>query len=335
MTRALVTGGTGFIGTHVVRALLADGAVDIRALVRDGSDTRNLDGLDVERVPGDLTNSDSLHAALIGADVLFHVAARYELGRTDRAGTIAVNVDGTTTLMRAALDAGVERVVYTSSTAAIGWARSPRKAADESQWLDPHDAAGPYEESKLLAERAVQAMVERDGLPAVIVNPTAPIGPRDLRPTPTGRLIRDAAFGRLPGYMRSAGLNLIDVRDVAAGHLLAWRRGRVGERYILGHQDGNLTVAEVVQRAAATGGQRPPRWPVPYAVALAYAHLDERLISPIRGQPPRAPIAGVRLAKHRLWFQSEKAIRDLGLPQSNLGTALEDTVADFRLHRTG
>jgi dihydroflavonol-4-reductase len=330
MTRALVTGATGFIGAHVVRALLAaDDPPDIRVLVRPSAGTRRIAGLDLEIAPGDLTDSDSLREALRGVDVLFHVAARYELSRGDEARTLAVNVDGTRALMRAALDAGVEKVVYTSSTATVGWAAADGTPADETQWLDPTDAAGPYETSKLLAERLVQAMIERDGLPAVIVNPTSPIGPLDIRPTPTGRLIRDAAQGRLPGYMRSAGLNVVDVRDVARGHVLAWQRSKVGERYILGHRDGNLTMWEVVRRAAEAGQHRPPRLPVPYLAALTYAQLDERLISPLLRRTPRAPIAGVRLARHRLWFDPRKAIAELGLPQSSLDQAFHDAVADF------
>ena len=337
MTVALVTGATGFIGAHVVRALLAQDDVAVRALVRAGSDTHALDGLPVERLTGDLTDAASLRDALTGVDVLFHLAARYELAQSDRALTMQTNVAGAIALMRAAINAGLDRVVYTSSTAAVGFAHptesSPHGApADESHWLDPADAAGPYELSKLRAERAVHALVREEGLPAVIVNPTAPIGPLDLRPTPTGRLIRDAASGRLPGYMRSAGLNIVDVRDVAQGHLLAWRRGRIGERYILGHQDGNLTMAEIVARAARAAGRRPPRLPVPYPLARAYAQIDERLISPRLGRPPQAPIAGVRLARHRLWFRVDKAVRELALPQSSLDTAFHDAVASFRPH---
>ena len=172
-------------------------------------------------------------------------------------------------------------------------------------------------------------LIAGEGLPAVVVNPTAPIGPLDWRPTPTGRLIRDAALGRLPGYMRSAGLNIADVRDVARGHVLAWRRGRVGERYILGHGEGNLTMREIVARAAAAGGRRPPLLPIPYAVALAAAHIDERLVGGSLGRPPRAPIAGVRLARRRLWFSTDKATRELGLPQSPLDTAFRDAVAQY------
>ena len=329
MTRALVTGGTGCIGAHVVRALLAD-EFEVRALVRPNSDTRNLDDLRLEVVEGDLTQPASLAPALTSVDVLFHVAARYELAASRRAETMRTNVDGTVALMRAALEAGVQRVVYTSSTAAVGYAGRSGEPASESQWLDPSDAAGPYEESKLRAERAVHDLIHDQSLPAVVVNPTAPIGPLDIRPTPTGRLIRDAALGRLPGYMRSAGLNVVDVRDVAQGHLLAWRNGRIGERYILGHREGNLTMQEIIRRAAEAGGRRPPRLPMPYAVALAYAHVDERVLSRLHGRPPAAPIAGVRLARRRLWFRVDKAVRELDLPQSSLDVAFRDAVADLR-----
>ena len=328
MTRALVTGATGFVGAHVARALLDEG-VEVRALVRTSTDPRNIDGLEIERVAGDLTDHDSLTRAVRGVDVVFHVAARYELSMRDRMRTLEVNIAGTRALMRAALDAGVARVVHTSSTAAIGPHPQDGELADESQWMDAARAAGPYEQSKVLSERVVQAMAERDGLPAVVVNPSAPIGALDRRPTPTGRLIRDAAAGALPGYMRSAGLNIVPVRDVAQGHLLAWRRGRIGERYILGHREGNLTMAEVVRRAAAAAGRRPPRVPIPYPLAIAYAQIDERLLSRVRGRPPQAPIAGVRLARRRLWFSPEKAIRELGLPQSSLHAAFADAVEDL------
>lgn len=328
MTRALVTGATGFVGAHVARALLEEG-LEVRALVREETRTGNIDGLEVERVHGDLTDHDSLARAAQGVDLLFHVAARYDLTMRDRTGMLEVNVAGTRALMRAALSAGVERVVHTSSTAAVGPHPQDGALADETQWLDARGAAGPYEQSKVLSELAVHAMVERDALPAVVVNPSAPIGPLDHRPTPTGRLIRDAAAGALPGYMRSAGLNIVPVRDVARGHVLAWRRGRVGERYILGHGRGNLTMAEIVRRAAAAAGRRPPRLPVPYHLALAYAHLDERLLSPLRQRPPQATVAGVRLARRRLWFSPQKAIRELGLPQSSLDEAFAEAVEDL------
>ncbi len=342
MTQALVTGGTGFIGAHVVRALLEEG-VDVRALVRAGADARNLHGLAVERVEGDLRDAGSLGRALAGADVVFHVAALYDLRLRRRPLLFQVNVQGTRALMQAALAAGVERVVYTSSIAAVGHARADDAPASESDWPEARDLPGPYEESKYLAERLVHDMVQRDGLPAVVVNPTTPIGPLDAKPTPSGRLIRDAANGAMPGYLRSAGLNVVHVRDVARGHVLAWRRGAVGERYILGHREGNLTLHEVIRRAAAAarhseGGRarqeaRPARrrWPLPplplpFALALGYAQIDERLVSRLRGHPPRAPIAGVRLARHRLWFDCRKAVEELGLPQSPLDEAFGDAV---------
>ena len=327
MTRALVTGGSGFIGAHVVRALIAEG-VEVRAFVRRESDPANLDGLPVERAEGDLTDAPSLARALVGVDVLFHVAALYELAG-EGARLRAVNVEGTRALMQGALRAGVERVVHTSSVAAVGYATSDGTPATESQWANGRTLAGPYEESKYESERLVQAMVAEEGLPAVVVNPTAPIGPLDVKPTPTGRLIVDAANGELPGYLRGAGLNIVHVRDVAAGHVLAWRRGRVGERYILGHAQGNLTLREVMAGAAALTGRRAPRLPLPWVVAMAYAQVEERW-SLRRRRAPRAPIAGVRLARQRMWFDPSKAITELELPQSPLEEAFADAVAYFR-----
>ena len=328
MTLALVTGGSGFIGAHVVRALLEEG-VEVRALVRPESSARNLGSLAVQRAEGDLRDRVSLDRALEGVEVLFHVAGLYELAARERRELHAINVQGTRELMLAALQAGVQRVVHTSSVAAIGHAGWRGKPADEQQWADSRKLAGPYEESKYLSERLVQELVRREGLPAVVVNPTAPIGPLDVKPTPTGRLIVDAANGSLPGYVRSAGLNIVHVRDVARGHVLAWQRGRVGERYILGQRQGNLTLHEVLQRAAAVVGQEPPRRALPYFVALAYAQVDERVVSRVRGRPPRAPIAGVRLARHKMWFTCDKAVHELGLPQTDVEEAFQDAVDYF------
>ncbi len=328
MTLALVTGGSGFIGAHVVRALLEEG-VEVRALVRPESAARNLGGLAVQRAEGDLRDRASLDRALEGVEVLFHVAGLYELVARARRELHTINVQGTRDLMLAALQAGVQRVVHTSSVAAIGHAGWRGKPADEKQWADSRKLAGPYEESKYLSERLVQELVRREGLPAVVVNPTAPIGPLDVKPTPTGRLIVDAANGSLPAYVRSAGLNIVHVRDVARGHVLAWQRGQVGERYILGQKQGNLTLHEVLQRAAAVAGREAPRRALPYFVALGYAQVDERIVSRVRGRPPRAPIAGVRLARHKMWFNCDKAVRELRLPQTDVDEAFQDAVDYF------
>ncbi len=328
MTLALVTGGTGFIGAHVVRALRDEG-VDVRVLVRSGSDDRNLRGLRVHTVAGDLRDAASLERALAGVDVLFHVAAHYALGRKERATALAVNVGGTQSLMRAALRAGVARVVHTSSVATVGHVRADGAAADERDQVDTSAFAGPYEESKWGGEQAVLALVRSEGLPAVVVNPSAPIGSLDVRPTPTGALIRDVALGRMPGSVRGSGLNLVSVRDVARGHVLAWQRGRVGERYILGHAAGNLSLEEVMRRTAAAAGRRPPRWVIPWRLALAAAYADEYALSRLRRGPVRAPVAGVRLARHRMWFDPSKAVRELGLPQSELEGAIAEAVGWF------
>lgn len=328
MKRALVTGANGFIGAHVVRAALEAGA-EVRAMVREGSDQRSLDGLPIEIVHGDLTEPTSLADALAGVDTLFNVAARYDLSRRARADAYRANVDGTRQLMLAALRAQVDHVVHTSSVAAVGPPLDPSRPADETQWATVEDAPGPYEETKILSEQMVHELVESESLPAVCVLPTAPIGPLDLKPTPTGLLIRDAASGDMPAYMKSAGLNIVHVSDVAAGHVAAAQRGRIGERYILGHRDGNLTLREIIERAAAAGGVNPPRLAIPTSIAYAAALIDELLISTLTRQQPRASIAGVRLAKRRQWFNPSKAIDEIDLPQTGLGMAFADAIRGY------
>ena len=328
MQQALVTGANGFIGAHVVRAAIDEGC-EVRALVREGSDLRNLDGLPVELVCGDLNDADSLRRALTGIDTLFHVAARYDLSRRARADAERTNVEGTRALMLAALDTSVERIVHTSSVAAVGPPRDPQQPADESQWAAVDGAPGPYEASKIVSERLVLDLVEAESLPAVSVLPTAPIGPLDRKPTPTGRLIRDAANGDMPAYLRNAGLNIVHVRDVAAGHVAAATRGRVGERYILGHRDGNLTLREIIGRAASTGGESLPRLAIPAPVAYLAALIDEYLLSSVLPREPRATIAGVRFARRRQWFDPSKAIAELALPQTDLDDAFADAVYWF------
>ena len=332
----MVTGANGFIGAHVVRALLED-RVEVRALIRPTADRRPLQGLDIEIIEGDFTRPEEIDAALDGIDALFHVAARYDLARSAAREVIAVNVEGTRTVMEAALRRQVERVVHTSSVATIGPPRGANLAgavADESQRADPARTPGPYERSKVLSERLVLRLARDEGLPAIAVLPTAPIGPLDLKPTPIGRLIADAATGRLPAIVASAGLNIVDVRDVARGHALAARHGRIGERYILGHAEGNLALAQIAARAAAAGGADSPKRIIPAWLAMAAALLDEAS-APLLRRTPRATIAGVRLARRRQWFTPAKAIAELGLPQTDLDIAFADAVRGFLHDRDG
>ncbi len=328
MKRALVTGANGFIGAHVVRASLDVGA-EVRAMVREGSDQRSLEGLPVEIVHGDLTDGASLANAVNGIDTLFNVAARYDLSRRARRDAYRANVDGTRNLMLAALRAQVERVVHTSSVAAVGPPNDPSRPADERQWATVEQAPGPYEETKILSEQLVHELVATESLPAVCVLPTAPVGPLDLKPTPTGRLIRDAANGSMPAYIRTAGLNVVHVSDVAVGHVKAAMVGRVGERYILGHREGNLTLRRIVDRAAAMGGVKPPSIAIPSSVAYLAALVDEYLLSALTREQPRATIAGVRLARRRQYFTPDRAIDELGLPQTDLCDAFREAVEWF------
>ncbi|MCH6578675.1 MAG: NAD-dependent epimerase/dehydratase family protein, partial [Proteobacteria bacterium] len=260
---ALVTGATGFVGSAVARKLIGAGKA-VRVLVRADSDRRNIDGLRVEALEGELGDRASLARALEGCDALYHVAADYRLWVPDPDRMYANNVEGTRNIMEAALDAGVGRIVYTSSVAVLGL-HPDGTPADEDLPVSVDDMIGHYKRSKFLAEEEVRRMVSEQGLPAVIVNPSTPIGPRDIKPTPTGRMIVEAAAGRMPAYV-DTGLNLVHVDDVALGHLLAFERGRVGERYILGAE--NLSLREILTEIAGMVGRRPPRIRLPHNLLL-------------------------------------------------------------------
>lgn len=319
---SLVTGATGFVGAAVARALLAAG-LPVRVLARPHSDRRNLAGLAVEIAEGSLEEAASLAAAVAGCRYLFHVAADYRLWVPDPAAMFRVNVDGTRTLMLAALAAGVERIVHTSSVATLGLVAGG--SADERTPSAIGDMIGPYKQSKFAAEAAVTALIAERGLPAVIVNPSTPVGPGDVKPTPTGRLIVEAARGRMPGYV-DTGLNLVHVDDVAAGELLAAERGAVGERYILGGE--NLSLAEILGAVARAAGRRPPSLKIPYAVVLPIAAGAE-MLARVTGREPFTTLDGVRMSRKKMYFSSAKAMRELGYAPRPASAAIADAVAWF------
>ncbi len=322
--RILVTGATGFVGSAVARRLLARGH-RVRALVRASSDLGNLEGLDMERVRGDLTDPPSLQAALAGCDALFHVAADYRLWTPDPKLLYAANVEGTRHLMEAALAQGVERIVYTSSVATLGL-HADGTPADEDTPVSIHDMIGHYKRSKYLAERVVRELVATRGLPAVIVNPSTPVGPRDIKPTPTGRMVRDAALGRMPAYV-DTGLNIVHVDDVAEGHCLALERGRTGERYILGGE--NLSLREILTIISSLTGRRPPRIRLPHELVLPLGYVAQTWARLRGGPEPRLTADGVRMARKKMYFSSAKARRELGYVSRPAREALADAVAWF------
>ncbi len=325
MSKTLVTGGSGFVGRAVVEALLAQGR-EVRVLARRRQHPA-LQGLPVEVVKGDLTAPETLRQALQGCSRLFHVAADYRLWVPDPATMYAINVAGTRSLLQAALDMGLERVVYTSTVGALG---NPGDGTpgNEDTPVTLADMVGHYKRSKFLAEQVALEFAAR-GLPLVIVNPSTPVGPWDSRPTPTGQMIVDFLNGKVPAFLDS-GLNLIHVRDVAAGHLLAEARGTTGEKYILGHV--NLTLAEIFQLLARISGRPAPRWRLPYYPILGLAYLNEFWSTWITRRPPRIPLTAVKMAKKYMYFDSQKAVRELGLPQTPISEALEAAVTWFRRH---
>ena len=318
----LVTGATGFVGSAVVRQLI-DAGYAVRAMVRRASDRRNLDGLAVELVEGNLTESESLVRAVHGCRGLFHVAADYRLWVPDRASMFSANVEGTRNLMQVALAAGVERIVYTSSVATLGIV--PGGVADESTPVSLDDMIGPYKQSKFLAESAVRVLFEERSLPVVIVNPSTPIGPRDIKPTPTGKMVLDAAEGRIPAFVET-GLNVVHVDDVARGHVAAFERGVPGDRYILGGE--NLTLSDILARIAHICGRRAPTIRLPHGAVIPIAVAAECWCRLFGGEP-FASSDSVRLSRKRMFFSSDKATAGLGYTPRPVNQALYDALAYF------
>jgi dihydroflavonol-4-reductase len=321
--KALVTGATGFVGAAVTRALLA-AQWRVRVLARNGSDRRNISGLDVEVAEGDLNDSTALDRAAQECVALFHVAADYRLGAPDPSQLYRTNVEGTRNVLNAAKRAGVQRMVYTSSVATIG-IPTDGTAGDESSPVALQNMIGHYKRSKFLAEEAVRTAA-REGYPVIIVSPSTPVGPGDVKPTPTGQLVLDAAAGRMPAYV-DTGLNIVHVDDVAAGHLLAYERGRVGERYILGGQD--MSLREILGLIAGLVGRKPPRVRLPYGVVLPIAYLAEGYAK-LSGRSGRITLEGVRMSRKRMYFSSAKAVRELGYQWRPPVQAFEDAVRWFR-----
>jgi dihydroflavonol-4-reductase len=320
----LVTGATGFVGSGVARALAARGC-QVRALVRKGSPRTNLEGVEVEPVEGDMLDKASVERALQGARWLFHVAADYRLWAKDPQEIIRNNLAGTGAVMEAALAAGVERVVYTSSVATLK-PRSDGTAVDETAPADMLTAVGAYKKSKVAAERLVERMVAESGLPAVIVNPSTPIGPRDIKPTPTGRVIVEAATGKIPAFI-DTGLNLAHVDDISQGHLLALDKGRIGERYILGGQD--VSLQQMLADIAGLVGRPAPKVKLPRAPLYPLAIAAEA-VAQLTGKEPFVTVDALNMASHTMYFSSAKAEQELGYRARPYREGLADAIAWFR-----
>jgi dihydroflavonol-4-reductase len=321
--KILVTGASGFVGSAVARKLVEAG-FSVRALVRGKSPRAHLTGLDLEFFEGDLRDRKSLDRATAGVRYLFHVAADYRLWARDPREIYASNVEGTRNLMDAAMAAGVERVVYTSSVATIA-IRAGGMAANETTPLREDQGIGAYKRSKIAAERLVEAMVAEQGLPAVIVNPSTPIGPCDVRPTPTGRIIIEAARGRIPAFI-DTGLNLVHVDDVASGHLAALHHGKIGERYILGGQD--VLFSQILQDIAGLVGGRAAKIRLPWRALIPVAFIAEAVAN-VTGREPFATIDGVRMAKYRMFFESTKAEQQLGYRARPYSEGISDALRWF------
>ncbi len=320
----LITGSSGFVGSAVARQL-TEASFRVRALVRPTSARAHLAGLPMQFVLGDLRDREALRAAVAGARYVFHVAADYRLWARDPHEIFTNNVTGTRNLMEEAMRAGVERVIYTSSVAAVAL-RPDGQPADESGLLSVDEGVGAYKRSKIAAEALVMRLVAEQGLPAVIVNPSAPIGPRDVRPTPTGRILVEAATGGIPAFV-DTGLNLTHVDDVAAGHVAALRRGRIGQRYILGGQ--NVLLRDLLADVACLVGRRPPRIRLPQAAVLPFAYAAEA-VAWLTDRQPFVTVDGVRMASKRMFFTAAKAERELGYCARPYRLGIEDALRWFR-----
>lgn len=320
--KAFVTGATGFIGASIVRELLKDG-VQVRALVRPGSDIRNLQGLELELWHGDLLDQTSLDTGMAGCDWVFHAAADYRLWTRTPQSMYRANVEGTRNLLEAALKNGSTRVVYTSSVGTLGNPGDGRPGTEDTP-VTLADMVGHYKKSKFLAEREAEKFIDR-GLPLVIVNPSTPVGPQDIKPTPTGKIIVDFLNNKMPAYL-DTGLNLIAVEDCARGHILAAQQGQIGRKYILGNR--NLTLREIFAILERITGRPAPKVRLPYWPILLAAYANEG-ISRITGREPLIPLAGVQMARKFMFFDSSRAITELGLPQSSVEAALGRAVDWF------
>ena len=321
--KTFVTGATGFIGASIVRELLRDGR-EVRVLVRSTSNLSNLKGLDVEICKGDLLDTSVLRSGLKGCDVLYHAAADYRLWTRTPDEMYRTNVGGTTAILQAALDCGISRVVYTSSVGTLGYSRNGTPGTEDTK-VTLADMVGPYKKSKFLAEREAEKFIPR-GLPLVIVNPSTPVGPWDIKPTPTGKIIVDFLKRKMPAYL-DTGLNLIAVEECARGHILAEQKGRIGRKYILGN--ANLSLCDIFRILQDITGIAAPKVRLPYAPVLMAAWLNEGL-SRITGREPLIPLAGVQMAAHHMYFDSGRAVLELGLPRTPVKEALERAVEWFR-----
>lgn len=320
--KVLVTGATGFIGGNLARELWRRG-YQVRALVRPDSNTLTIDDTGIEQVFGDILDQDSVDRAVQGCQGVFHCAAAYTFWARDPGSVYRVNVDGTAIVLEAAQRAGVAKLVYTSSVATVG--HLPAGLSTEETEIDQAGLVGNYKKSKYQAERLTLKMAAQ-GLPAVVVNPTLPVGPWDVKPTPTGRLVLDFQRGRTPVYVRT-GMNLVDVSDVAAGHILAMEKGIPGQRYILGNR--NVTLKELFGLLEQVTGKSAPRWWIPLWLAIGAGYLDQLVEGQVLNREPRIPVEGLKIARKPMYVSCDKAISQLGLPQSSVESALEKAVKWF------